>query len=248
MVFARNERIVLHKQRRPNETNGQLSLSSLTVCDSRPAKKEQRCFCPECGKALSNWNALARHRKTRHRIGRQWYCQQLDCKTRLKAYGRFDHFKWHLRSAHGIELPRSDPDVEKSPLPDCNLVATRPRLPPDPDHPTPTIGASQGSGLEDSQVRERSGAAYHKDQASILSTEQAPQLQRGANPTTKVGDLDSTGQSDLVRMLRSQILECERLREKCKVLTMERDEYAEALKLSEKMRTQHGDESEQALG
>lgn len=60
-------------------------------------------------------------------------------------------------------------------------------------------------------------------------------------------DIASASRDDLVQMLQAQMRECKQLREQCKVFALERDEYAEALRLSEEMRAQQDTKSRQAL-
>ncbi|KAI2617238.1 hypothetical protein GGS26DRAFT_412495 [Hypomontagnella submonticulosa] len=195
--------------------------------------------CPECGRALCNPNALSRHRKTKHGLGRQWFCRQSNCTKRLKAYGRFDHFKSHMKNCHGIHVSSRDSNAKKRHLLDDSPAQVDLQFPPEPDRSSSNADEFQASEMPSPRVAESSGRAYHDVSATILPGKQAPPLQGRIDILTSMGgsveDFESVDPNTLIYLLQSEILECERLRKRCKILPLERDEYAEALKMSEEM-------------
>ncbi|KAI1769977.1 hypothetical protein F4818DRAFT_280304 [Hypoxylon cercidicola] len=210
------------------------TLSSMTTEQNRwnhTAKTEQPYICPDCGKALCNPNTLHRHLKTRHGMGKQWYCKQPDCKRRSKPYGRLDHFKYHMKGAHNIVV--SSHDARKHFLLDDGSRNPRSKS---PDHSGRHVIEFQAFGrqpLPDPNTNERT---CNRDSTAIQPIRHDVLPQDEARPRITEGDFEPASREELILMLQSQTLECKRLHEQCKFLTLERDEYAEALQLSEEMR------------
>lgn len=51
-----------------------------------------------------------------------------------------------------------------------------------------------------------------------------------------IEDLPSLDKNELIRRLRAKTKECEEIQQRNRILTMERDEYLEALRISEELR------------
>ncbi|KAI1075368.1 hypothetical protein F5B20DRAFT_385773 [Whalleya microplaca] len=197
----------------------------------RPGKLPKAFFCPDCGKGLSRMDSLTRHRKTRHRIGRQWLCQDPVCLQRGKAWGRFDHYKRHMEHYHGVIVNEKDfRDIEF--ILDATSVPSR--------HPTsgPTSPVDQPVAAPSSRTPEENGHAGYQVPALSQLTGQNHTDQDQASSYSNVVSLDRLSRAELMRMIQSKTQECEQLQQKCKILTLEKNEYIEALRLSEQMRAQ----------
>lgn len=212
-----------------------ISSKTLTgIRPSRTAQTEQSFLCSECGKALSCANALNRHLKSRHGMGRQWYCQQPGCEKENKPYGRVDHFKLHMKNAHKMVI--SSREARKRFLLDGSPANRR-------SESSPMLGRSSSPADEsrdvetqhlpdpdiNEHVRGRNSTAKKSVKNAILT-------QKRAIPPIDEGEFESIDRDELIDMIQSQRQVCYQLREKCRALTQERNEYAEALRLSKERR------------
>lgn len=223
-------------------------------------------LCPECGKALSRLDALARHRRSRHSIGRQYYCQQPHCNRKSRGFGRFDNFKTHMETSHGIVISSADyaKQIEAKENTDKENVTKETANADKPDGSVnkalvnstsnnsskqPDPAQSSPAGSKNGQTSSASGVGYSFKPATI--TFRANNVISGVNRTGGFSDISSAGEGEwssfnreeILGMLRVKIRECESLRERCRFLTLERDEYAEALQISERMREQQKQDS-----
>ncbi|KAK8129409.1 hypothetical protein PG999_001789 [Apiospora kogelbergensis] len=203
--------------------------------------------CPECGEKLTRLDSMARHRRSRHRIGRQYYCRHLQCKGKSRSFGRFDNFKRHMESSHGILVSPGSANEEDGdedggresaqrafpPLPSAStLPAARPKA--DSHMPVLPVPIIQHSPPRQPKVpTAKNGKPPILGKPNIL-----PDLRSAA---TDREDLESLDKHELIRRLRSKLMECEQLQHQCHVLSLERDEYAEAFRMSESNRKQRGE-------
>ncbi|KAI0006889.1 hypothetical protein F4779DRAFT_542971 [Xylariaceae sp. FL0662B] len=198
----------------------------------RPGKLPKSYFCPECGKGLSRMDSLTRHRKARHHLGRQWHCKKSWCLQHGKAYGRFDHFKTHMERSHGVKLTHRDALKAEYIADPRDPIFGRQSASSSADlvHPQPTVAQSP-------RIPEANG---YRNKAPAR-----PQLdstdQSRASGSADAVSLDRLSRAELMRMLRSKTQECEQLQKQCKILALEKNEYVEALRLSEEMRARLGD-------
>lgn len=200
--------------------------------------------CPECGEKLTRLDSMARHRRSRHRIGRQYYCRHPQCKGKSRSFGRFDNFKRHMESSHGILVSpgsanEDDADDDGTrettqrafPLPPSNSAFSAARPKADTHLPVLPVPVSQHSHLRQPKAPSINNGKPLMGKANIL-----PDLR-----STDREDLESLDKHELIRRLRSKLMECEQLQHQCHVLTLERDEYADAFRMSENNRRQRGE-------
>ncbi|KAK8086258.1 hypothetical protein PG994_001232 [Apiospora phragmitis] len=190
---------------------------------------------------------MARHRRSRHRIGRQYYCRHPQCKGKSRSFGRFDNFKRHMETSHSILVSpgsanEDDGDDDAGhdrestqrsfppPSPSSNaLPVARPKT----DSQMPLMPAPLD---QHSPLRQPKATSANNGKPLIGKPNILPDLR-----CTDREDLESLEKHELIRRLRSKLMEFEQLQHQCHVLTLERDEYAEAYRMSENSRNQGGE-------
>ncbi|KAI1852903.1 hypothetical protein JX265_012931 [Neoarthrinium moseri] len=195
----------------------------------RGSHKTGNFICPECGKGLSRVDALSRHRRTRHRVGMQYFCRQSSCQRALWGFGRFDNYRRHMETAHNIMIGPNDMqerhvaqrDLSKVPRPPRKRKGV-PRFPPEPDH---LYAQSAELSRSHEDYLPPAPPTVAPAPAAVLST---------PGPVDAI--FDTLSREELVWKLRAKIKECDGLQEQTRILRMERDEYIEALKISEELR------------
>ncbi|KAI0477209.1 hypothetical protein GGR56DRAFT_394598 [Xylariaceae sp. FL0804] len=204
-------------------------------------------------KALTRNDALARHRRTRHRIGHQYYCTVPRCYKSNQPFGRFDNYRIHLQSSHGILIAsKSDYKGPKSPL--SHTRAQRPEYnsPIQTDHslsdpslkdgdlrtaamPALRIGGIASSSAPGTHVPLTPDTTIRPVQGREPVPAPPPSVPASSTPTVSDG-LEDLNYPQLLQRLRVKIVDYQNLEEQCRIVCMERDEYIEALRLSEAMR------------
>ncbi|KAK7920458.1 hypothetical protein PG985_008480 [Apiospora marii] len=201
--------------------------------------------CPECGEKLTRLDSMARHRRSRHRIGRQYYCRHPQCKGKSRSFGRFDNFKRHMETSHSIIVSpgsANEDDGDDDAIRESTQRSFHPPPPSSSNAPVvrPTAD-SQVSPIaapvnQHSQLRQPRATPVNNGKPLITKPNILPDLR-----STDREDLESLEKHELIRRLRSKLMECEQLQHQCHVLTLERDEYAEAYRMSENGRMQRGE-------
>ncbi|KAI1498451.1 hypothetical protein F5X99DRAFT_325142 [Biscogniauxia marginata] len=179
---------------------------------SRRAHHHVPCVCPECGKSLSRLDSLWRHRKSVHGVRSRHYCERREC-AKHPGFSLSDNLRRHMKISHGIALESygTEPYHRPKPSSDQNNSST-----------TETRLSTTESFLSQAD-------------ASLY-------LAKGTNGdltlpgTSGPDDLEYVDRHGLVQRLRAQIDECQKLQQQCRVLRLERDEYVEALGISEQLR------------
>ncbi|KAK7948859.1 uncharacterized protein PG986_009745 [Apiospora aurea] len=198
--------------------------------------------CPECGEKLTRLDSMARHRRSRHRIGRQYYCRHPQCKGKSRSFGRFDNFKRHMETSHSILVsPGSANDEDGDDDASREGAQHSCPLPPLSSNPLPATRPSTDGQLylmpapvsQQSALRQPKATPANNGKSSTGKPNILPDLR-----CTDREDLESLEKHELIRRLRSKLMECEQLQHQCHVLTLERDEYAEAYRISEDSRQQ----------
>ncbi|KAH8198404.1 hypothetical protein TruAng_007439 [Truncatella angustata] len=218
----------------------------------RSGHKPGNYICPECGKGLSRIDSLTRHRRSRHRVGRQYFCRHPGCRRQTWGFGRFDNYRRHMESSHAITIEPNDMEerqraVREAPI---NESLKSPRV-------VKLSVAAQSSKAEkrgsyicipvpiQQQQRRRqeqhgvdSSRAFQKPAAvpQHHTTNAPPSSAFFGSLRPVVEDVESLDKDELIRRLRTKTRECDELQQRNRVLTLERDEYLEALKISEGLR------------
>lgn len=211
----------------------------------RSGHKPGNYICPECGKGLSRIDSLTRHRRSRHRVGRQYFCRRPGCRRQTWGFGRFDNYRRHMETSHGVLIEPNDTEERRlagrdastsQPLVQSNIVppATQDaQVANRGDYirvPLPSAVASQGrSQVNMSQAVSKPSMDLDNDVSPPNST-----LFGSLRPV--IEDLPSLDKDELIRRLRAKTKECEEIQQRNRILTMERDEYLEALRISEELR------------
>ncbi|KAI0134041.1 hypothetical protein BJ170DRAFT_182781 [Xylariales sp. AK1849] len=219
--------------------------------------------CPECGKMVTRLDSLSRHRRTRHHIGKQYFCPYPKCKKARSGIGRFDLYRRHMQVSHGDTVGKlrgpgaggrstekkfrdQRRESQQEALPESRVLARRTRThgaavskpPPNkilsarvsvpkprPPPPPPTRDLSDGMGTHALPQRSTTKTATATAELPILGT---------LRPFNE--NFESMSQDELVLRLRAKTRECEELQQKCRILTLEKEEYVEALAISEQLR------------
>jgi hypothetical protein len=217
----------------------------LTCGYSRSARKSGNYICPECGKSLSRIDSLTRHRRSRHHVGWQYFCRRPGCERRTWGFGRFDIYRRHMKTAHRVVVEAHDaqerstagrrpPAKEKAPGSAPARVAAQPERPEKRSSyiciPLPSKSVAQ--------KRSKFKPSRHLPTPSSLDVENEPMVPSSAalGPLRLVDDIEALARDELVLRLRAKMLECEELKQRNRILAMERDEYLEALSISEELR------------
>lgn len=96
--------------------------------------------------------------------------------------------------------------------------------------PLPSAAASQGL----SQVN--MSRAVSKPSMNLDNDVSPPHSALFGSLRPVIEDLPSLDKDELIRRLRAKTKECEEIQQRNRILTMERDEYLEALRISEELR------------
>ncbi|KAI0018929.1 hypothetical protein F4780DRAFT_749333 [Xylariomycetidae sp. FL0641] len=189
----------------------------------RKGAKPGLFICPDCGTALSRADALTRHRKRRHKAGQRYFCHQPNCPQSNPSFDYPGEYKFHLQLFHGIVQDVGASRPPKRPRGKAAQSASPPAL-PTPSSPHPGSHEARAPG------------------PPLTLTQPPRAVPEAARPTgalsafTNAEDLEKLTRDELLGRLRAKMRECEKLAEDYRVARLERDEYAEALKLSEEMR------------
>lgn len=213
----------------------------------RSGHKPGNYICPECGKGLSRIDSLTRHRRSRHRVGRQYFCRLTACRRQTWGFGRFDNYRRHMETSHGVIIEPNDMEERRlaSREPPTSQQLGQPSFVPEPAQaaqaekrgtylciPLPSISTSQDERRKVSipQTVPKLPEVFGED----VSPPPTSALFGSLRPI--VEDLQSLDKDELVRRLRIKTKECEELQQRNRLLIAERDEYLEALKMSEELR------------
>ncbi|KAK9772366.1 hypothetical protein AB5N19_09618 [Seiridium cardinale] len=212
----------------------------------RSGHKPGNYICPECGKGLSRIDSLTRHRRSRHRVGRQYFCRHPGCRRQTWGFGRFDNYRRHMESSHGVTIEPNDTEERH--------IAGRDATTDEAPKPPRVVSiAAQSAQAEKrgsyiciplpakpkQREPEHSKVSTNLTQPTVVPKERTITPPSSAffgslRPVTE--DIRSLDKDELVRRLRDKTKECEELQQRNRILAMERDEYVEALRLSEEMR------------
>ncbi|KAI1634227.1 hypothetical protein F4809DRAFT_537458 [Biscogniauxia mediterranea] len=183
---------------------------------SRRPHDHAPCVCPECGKPLSRLDSLMRHRKRVHGVRSRHYCDRPEC-AKHPGFSLSDNLRRHMKISHGITIEAYE-------------------VPPNSHRPSPTSG-QVGLGKTESKFSFNQVQQPPADGYAAL-----PDLVRGSGGDLSssriagLDDLEHLDRQSLIQRLRAKAVECEKLQKQCHVLRLERDEYAEALAMSEQRR------------
>lgn len=210
----------------------------------RRGSKPGKYVCPECGKGLSRHDSLERHRRTRHHIGKQYYCHNQECEAQNLRFGRFDNFKRHMEVAHGVVVnnweTRKTQRAASSNTPGTAAATDT----------APAVKLEDASRPGEDMDSLQAMPATHSRPPLILSRPASPPDPRDMRSQLTLppiltlseprqapqDDFGSLSRDDLTRLLKAKIRECDLLQEQNRMLTLERDEYLEALRISEELR------------
>ncbi|KAI5919403.1 hypothetical protein F4810DRAFT_503017 [Camillea tinctor] len=182
---------------------------------SRKSHDHAPCLCPDCGKALSRLDSLMRHRKRVHGVRSRHYCDRLEC-AKHPGFSLSDNLRRHMKISHGITVEGDEIQ---------------------PNHRSSPSSGQVGSGTADSKFSFNQAQPTTKAYASSALARGGGGSGELASPRTAgLDNLELLDRQDLIQRLRAKVDECERLEKQCQVLRLERDEYAEALGMSEQFR------------
>ncbi|ETS81110.1 hypothetical protein PFICI_06112 [Pestalotiopsis fici W106-1] len=213
----------------------------------RSGHKPGNYICPECGKGLSRIDSLTRHRRSRHRVGRQYFCRLPACRRQTWGFGRFDNYRRHMETSHGVIIEPNDMEERRLAArePSTSQPLAQPNIVTEPSQaaqgekrgsylciPLPSVSTSQDERLKVNIPQ--TVPKLSADFGEHVSPPPTAALFGSLRPV--IEDLQSLDKDELIRRLRAKTKECEELQQRNRIVMAERDEYLEALKISEELR------------
>ncbi|KAI1331516.1 hypothetical protein F5Y16DRAFT_360132 [Xylariaceae sp. FL0255] len=187
-------------------------------------------ICPECGKQYKRMDTMKRHRKTSHHVGLQYYCTEPPCSNR--SYGRFDHYRKHMRVAHSKLVEARHPKKYRL----SNGQLRIPQSSPTVHSQLSQANSSAITSVSTQEVSTTSLASSHRSPSLSIDVKVNGSSSTPGLVTHTLSNLESRDRGELLQLLGAKIHECEELRRQCEIARMERDEYLDALKMSEESR------------
>ncbi|KAH8671568.1 hypothetical protein BX600DRAFT_250576 [Xylariales sp. PMI_506] len=195
---------------------------------------------------------------TRHRMGKQLYCTYVNCSRSTKGFGRFDSIQRHMLINHGEVVERKDVEAEDRHSADGRTTggaaaapaSTAPRLRRFYVSLSTRVQKENLARLKNDKLASAAGRSSTKRQpgSRVGHLSKSEQGAKGVPAAATVlehtlqppehDNIESLDRDELLRRLREKTRECEEIRHQLRIVAMERDEYIEALKISEEMRLQ----------